>query len=125
MERRPVGFIFLHIFHLIKAKFHIVMKVFKLKMTEIHVATGKNYCFTDCIIKLKGCHALGASGTNFVQTRFDDRLYCILELFFVTMTLIESCREVKKKQKSPTEQKTENYIKHLLLSQLSQSFQSI
>ena len=77
------GFIFSHTFHLIRMKFIVVMKQFKLNvlrlfLTKVYEKGGK-YCFTDCVKKLTRWHVFGRLRIDLIQTWSDDRLYCTLQ----------------------------------------------
>ena len=82
-KAKHVGFIFLHIFHLIRAKFNAVVKQLKLNIlsrgfSKIYWNKGNNCCFTHCIKKLSHWHAFRCLWMDLIQTQYDDRYYCTL-----------------------------------------------
>ena len=75
---KPLGFISLYTFKLIRMKSDVLFKQFKLNiliqvLSEIQWNKGNNCCFTDCIKKLQGWHVFRHLWINSVQTCYDSR----------------------------------------------------
>ena len=62
-KAKPIGFIFMHTFHLIWMKFDVVkrfkLNIVRLLCSKIYWNKGNHCCFTDCIKQLEHWHALG------------------------------------------------------------------
>ena len=83
-KAKPAGFIFSHIFRLIRMKFDVMKQlkpnILKLLLSEISWNKENNCCLANCIKNVNiGMH-LDVLWINLIQTWYDDRFYCTLHL---------------------------------------------
>ena len=88
LKAKPVCFIFSHTFHLIRMKFGVVIKQFKLNilrllMSRIYGNKGYDCCFTNSVKKLKCWYTFRCLWSDLIHTWYDDRYYCTVHFIIV------------------------------------------